>query len=173
MQQIAIPEIRANSLTRDDEKFHYLERRLKCSLRVEDDNQVIIEGEPLDEFNAKNVIQAYGRGFEVKDALLLLKEEETFTSINLKEMTSSEAQRTRLKSRVIGSDGKTKGYIERVSGVVMCIYGNTISMIGNMEETKIAMTAVNILLEGGTHKKAYAAMEKERKDSTQIGWLNE
>ena len=41
--------------------------------------------------------------------------------------------------------------------------GDTISLIGNIDEIRIAKAGINILLDGGKHSTAYAVMEKERR----------
>lgn len=162
MQQILIPEKRAELL--DKETLESVSKRLKCTITLEDSNNVVIDGEAYDEYLARNVISAFGRGFELKQAYLLLTEEYYFNSISLKELFGTKDQISRVKARIIGTDGKTKEYIESVSGAKLCIYEGTVSMIGTIEQNKVANVAIQILLEGGTHKKAYRIMEKARRE---------
>jgi len=165
LQQILIPLKRAKLLTSDKELLASVSKRLLCEIKIEDENTVILEGEAYEEYNAKNVIAAFGRGFDLNQAYSLLTEDYFFTSISFKELFKTKDQISRVKARIIGRDGKTKEYIESVSGAKLCIYDNTVSMIGTIEQTKIANVALQILLEGGTHKKAYRIMEKARRES--------
>ncbi len=160
MEHILIPHKRASLL--DKKTLERLEDRLKCSVDLTD-NEVTINGQPYDEYNAKNVLQAFGRGFEISKAYKLLDEDYFFQTINLKDEFRNPDQLARVKARLIGSDGKAKEYIESVSGAEIVVYGNTISTIGRIDEVRIADAAIKILVGGGTHKTAYAVMEKEKR----------
>lgn len=165
MQQLLIPRERAKLLLKNKDTLPDLQKRLNCKIEVNGENEVVIEGEAYEEYNARNVMNAFGRGFDVKTALKLLQEDFFFNSINLKDEFKNSKSIHRIKARLIGLDGKTKTYVEEVSGVSISIYGNTISFIGNVEDIKIANAAIDVLLEGGTHKKAYTIMEKMRRKS--------
>jgi ribosomal RNA assembly protein len=160
MEHILIPHKRAAML--DSKTLEKLEDRLGCSINV-NDNEVTINGKPYDEYNAKNVVQAFGRGFALDKAFRLLSEDYFFQQVNLKEMFRNPDQLARVKARLIGTEGRAKEYIESVSGVDMMVYGNTVSTIGRIEEVRIADAGIKILIGGGKHKTAYAVMEKERR----------
>ena len=162
VQLILIPSKRAKLLGK--ELLDSISERLKCKIVVQDENQVVIEGDPYEEYTAKNVIAAFGRGFDINQAYVLLSEDYFFTPINLKELFKTKDQIMRVKARIIGREGRAKEYIESVSGAKLCIYDNTISLIGTIEQTKVANIAIQILIEGGTHKKAYRIMEKARRN---------
>jgi ribosomal RNA assembly protein len=53
--------------------------------------------------------------------------------------------------------------IEATSGADLCIYGNTVGMIGRVDELGLAESVVNKLLEGASHAKVYAMLEKGRR----------
>lgn len=160
MEHILIPEKRAEQLEKIREE---VAKALKCKIEIENKNEVTIVGEAYDEYNAKNVIQAFGRGFEIEKAYKLLKEDYFFKFANLKDFLNGEEQIRRIKARIIGEAGKTKLYIEEISEADLSIYGNTIGMIGTVEQLEIASAALQVLLEGGTHKKAYNIMERMRR----------
>jgi len=160
MQQILIPLKRAKLL--ESKQIKELEEKLKCTITVED-STFTISGEPFDEYNAHNIIVAFGRGFELKNAFKLLLDDYFFKTINLKEIFKSKDKIINMKGRIIGKGGKTKTYIESVSGAVISVYGGTVSIIGTNNEITIAEAAINTLIDGGTHKKAYRVMEAVRK----------
>lgn len=162
MQQILIPHKRAELLLGDKRLRDSICKRLKCRIEV-NENTITVSGEAYEEYNARNVLTAFGRGFDVDDAYKLLSENYFFNSINLKEVFKSEDRIRDIKGRLIGKEGKTKEYIEAVSGAKMCVHGNTASFIGTVDELKIADSAVQVLLDGGTHKKAYRVMENARR----------
>jgi ribosomal RNA assembly protein len=164
MEHILIPEKRAELLKGMRKN---VEEALKCRIEIEEGNEIIIKGEAYDEYNAKNVIQAFGRGFEIGKAYKLLDDKYFFKFTNLKDFLRNEEQIRRIKARIIGVEGKTKLYIEEISGADLSIYGNTVGMIGTTEELGIASAALQVLLEGGTHKKAYNIMERMRRKLNQ------
>ncbi len=82
-----------------------------------------------------------------------------FSSVDLGQFVSSDKRMKQVKARIIGEEGRTKRYIEDVSGAKMSVYGDTVSFIGTIEEINEAETAVNTLIEGGTHRLAYKRME--------------
>ena len=99
MQQLLIPRKRAEQLKA---YLAELSKRLKCKIRIEDENEIIIDGEPYDEYNARNVITAFGRGFALNDAYKLLSENYFFKSINLKEIFKSKDRIIMIEGREIG-----------------------------------------------------------------------
>ncbi len=160
MEHLLIPHKRSELV--DKKMLRKLTERLNCRIEMQD-NEVVVEGAPYDEYNAKNVIQAFGRGFGIDKALKLLNDDYFFKQINLKDVFRNKDQIARIKARIIGSDGKTKNYIESVSGVDMAIFGSTVSAIGRIDELSAAEAAINVLIEGGRHKTAYRAMEMEKR----------
>ncbi len=159
MEQILIPLARVKFL-KEAEKD--VVKRTGCKISLES-NSVVIEGAPYDEYNAKNVVQAIGRGFKLGTALKLLNEDFFFESIDISDIASNKDKAKRIKARIIGTDGKAKLYMESVSGAAIEVYGNTISLIGTIEEIRVARSGINILLDGGKHSTAYMVMEKERR----------
>jgi ribosomal RNA assembly protein len=82
-----------------------------------------------------------------------------FSSVDLGQIISSDKRVKQVKARIIGEEGRTKRYIEEVSSAKISVYGDTVSFIGSIEEINEAETAVNTLIEGGTHRLAYTRME--------------
>lgn len=159
MEHVLIPRARIQALKAAAKE---IERRAECKIIVER-NSVIIDGDSYNEYNAKNIVQAMGRGFRLGTALRLLNEEYFFENIDLGDITANKEKVKRIKARVIGREGKTKLYIESVSGAVMEVYGDNVSLIGGINEIRIAKAGINILIDGGKHSTAYMVMEKERR----------
>ncbi len=159
MQQLFITQDRLKALKKEPETIKLVESMCKCKIEVDNEGSIIITADDgYSEFVAKNILFAYGRGFEMRTAELLENEEYYFVQIDLGPMFS-EKRLVQMKARLIGETGKTKKYIENVSGAKLSIYGDTISFIGSASQIEEAKTAVNVLIEGGTHKLAYAKME--------------
>jgi ribosomal RNA assembly protein len=159
MEQILIAHKRAELL--DKKLLDRLRERLNCKIELSE-NELTIDGEAYDEYNAKNVLSAFGHGFDLDKAYKLLNEDYFLQLINLKDSFRSKDQLMRVKARIIGTEGRAKEYIESVSGADIAVFGSSISIIGKIDELKVAEAAIRILIGGGTHKTAYKIMEKER-----------
>jgi ribosomal RNA assembly protein len=160
MEQILIPNARVRALK---EALPTIEKRITCKIVIENRNEVRIEGDSYSEYVARNIVQAIARGFKLSTALKLLNDNYFFDSIDIGDIASNKLKKKRMVSRIIGTDGKAKLYMEEVSGASVEIYGDTISLIGSIDEIRIAKSGINILLDGGKHSTAYAVMEKERR----------
>ncbi|MEM2174547.1 MAG: KH domain-containing protein [Candidatus Micrarchaeia archaeon] len=158
MQIVKIPAERSKVL----QKFaKQIEENLNVKLNIEE-GDVIIEGEPYDEWRAIDIVKAIGRGFSVDSALKLLDEEYVLKIINLKEIFPKENQRRRYLARIIGTRGKVKKKIEEITGAEVCIYGSTIGIIGKLDEADLAERAVNMIIKGASHASVYFIIQKEK-----------
>ncbi|MDE1871099.1 MAG: hypothetical protein KGI06_02555 [Candidatus Micrarchaeota archaeon] len=159
MQSVNIPRERARKLRGHKELVDKIEKLCGCSIGFGDDDIIEITGAAFAEYSARNIVYAFGRGFECDIACKLHDNEYYFNSIDLAQLISSDKRIKQVKARIIGESGKTKRYIEGVSSAKLSVYGDTVSFIGTIEEINEAETAVNTLIEGGTHRLAYARME--------------
>ena len=168
MQQLYMASRRLKELKTDISSVRKVEAICKCSIRITADDIIAMESDnAYGEFVAKNILQAYGRGFEMDTAIRLLNEDMYFSSVDLGQAFGNEKGVRRMKSRIIGKDGRAKAYIESVSGAKICVYGDTVSFIGTHDQISEAEAAVNTLLDGGTHRLAYIRMEAaHRKNKT-------
>jgi ribosomal RNA assembly protein len=168
MQRIYIPEERIKVLRRNN-LIKEIEKKNNCKINIVDRNIVEITAEEaFKEYLLKEVIFAFGRGFKLNIAEKILYDNEYFFQIDLGNIFSKKTQIQRIKSRIIGKNGKTKMYIEEVSGADLSIYGDTISFIGKEESIYEAKTAVNAIINGKTHRTAYRYMEAaHRKNKNQ------
>jgi ribosomal RNA assembly protein len=159
MEQLYIPRKRARLIKDKREIIEKVARLCNCRISIGPDDTIEIYGDAFSEFSAKNILYAFGRGFDIEIACKLNDADYYFASIDLEQLLSSEKRIKQLKSRIIGREGRSKKYIEGVSGARLSIYGDTVSFVGTVEEINEAETAVNTLIEGGTHRVAYMRME--------------
>lgn len=104
-------------------------------------------------FQAKNIIKAIGRGFSPENAFRLLDENENLEIIELDQFNDNRLKI--IKSRLIGTNGKTWKLIEKCSGCSLSVYGKTVSLIGSYEQLNIAREAVQMIIRGSKHSKVY------------------
>ena len=159
MEEIYIPNERSRILKQKPAMLKRLGELCKCSLRLEDSNCIIVDGDGYAVFEAKGVIQPFGRGFSMRMAELLLKDGFYFSSISMRDITSNKSRIKNMKARLIGRDGKAKRYMESVSGALIAVYGDTVSFIGSTEAIEEAEAAAKAILKGSSHRLAYNRME--------------
>ncbi len=54
--------------------------------------------------------------------------------------------------------------IESTTHVALSVYGKSVSMIGYLDQIRIAKAAVGMLLEGAPHSAVYRFLEKKRSE---------
>lgn len=143
-----------------------LEGDTNTSINIDSkEGDVVVSGDDaLGLYTAREIIRAVGRGFNPDIARLLLKQDYVFEIINLNEYAKNKESMIRLKGRVIGRDGKSRKLIEELTECYICIFGKTISIIGNAESSGIAKQAIESLLRGSTHANVYKWLEKRRRE---------
>lgn len=146
-----------------------IERRCGVSLEIDGKTgeakisyqpDALIESNP---FKASDIVSAIARGFSPQRAFSLLEEERLLNVMDLREYSGkSENAMLRIKSRLIGTDGKARRIIEELSGTLISIYGHTVAVIGDQDASKVAKEAIDKLAKGGTHKATYEMLQKYR-----------
>jgi ribosomal RNA assembly protein len=156
---VKIPEERLKIFRNYVEK---LEKISGCNVKVNED--ILIETEdPLLGMRVKEVIKAFGRGFDFDVALNLLDEEYYLETINIQEFSGKSRKRfIVIKGRVIGREGKAKELIEKQTNVKIAIYGKTVSIIGKWEDVQKAKKAIESLLQGRKHSTVFRSLMEGR-----------
>lgn len=161
---VRIPRERISALRGDgDSTLQLLERKLKCTIEVNDEGEVELDGESVDEFFGKNVIRAIGRGFSAHEAIKLLNDGYGFNLIDLRDYAHNADAMTRIKGRVIGEEGKARKIIEQEGECNIAIWGHTVGVIAKLDTLDIATTAVFKLIEGQPHQVVYMYLERNRR----------
>ncbi len=132
------------------------------------DGLVIVEStedttDPLAVWKACDVAKAIGRGFSPQRAFALLDDTVYLRLINLEEFGSTPNQIRRLKGRVIGQGGKTRRNIEELTETFVTVMGNTIGVIGEVENQQVAVNAIVRLLRGAEHSTINRYLNTQRR----------
>lgn len=149
-----------------------IEKETNSKLEIDSkEGDITLSGtESLDLFTAKEVIRAIARGFNPDIALLVLKPDYTLEMINLSDYAGKEKKGLeRIRARVIGTQGKTRQFVEDSTETYIVIYGKTIAIIGEVENVSLARQAMETLLEGSPHTGVYRWLEKKRKELKREG----
>jgi ribosomal RNA assembly protein len=149
-----------------------LEDKLSVELQIDseagDVNILMKEGatDPSMLFAARDVVTALGRGFSPEHAFRLVRDEDAVLDIiDLRVVFGkSEADITRVKGRIIGMNGKTRGIIEELTDANIAVYGHTVAIIGTMDQLQVAREAVEMLIRGSMHGTVYRFLHRKRRD---------
>ena len=159
IEKIRIPKERMPILIgKDGEIKKSLERMKHTKIEVTD--EVTVKGEALDVMDTCNVIKAIGRGFDPDDAFDLIDENITLCIIPLPD---DRKILKRVRARIIGTEGKCRKTIERLTKTKLSIYGKTVSIIGEYEAVETARCAIERLIAGSPHSNVYRFIERMKK----------
>ncbi len=170
MRYIRIPKERVGVVIgKDGETKKTIERIAQIHLEIDSQEGDISFNEqeaddPLMPLKVEDIIRAIGRGFSPEHAFRLFGENTELYIFDIYDYVSKkESHLSRVKSRVIGSEGKTKRVIEGLTGAVLAIYGHTVAVIADFESIDIAKKAIDMLLCGSEHPTVYRYLEREMK----------
>ncbi len=116
--------------------------------------------DPLRVLKLENIILAIGRGFSPEHAVKLLNDNTDLFIFDIHDYVSKkESHVRRLKSRIIGTEGKTKRILEGLTDSYISVYGHTVSIITDFVSMNIAKRAIDKLLSGSKHATVYRFIE--------------
>lgn len=129
---------------------------------VIDDHEV---EDPLMIIKIENIIKAIGRGFSPQNAMKLMDDDADFFVFNLHDYVGKkESHVSRLKSRIIGREGKTKRVLEELTDSKISIYGHTISIISDIIRMNILKKSIDMLITGSKHATVYRFVETQMRE---------
>ena len=147
-----------------------LEDRLKIKIDIDSKTGEITIDEhenqdPLNVIKIENIVRAIGKGFSPEKALRLLDDNADFFVFDLHDYVGKKRDQVRrLKSRVIGREGKTKHVLEELTDAKVSVYGHTISIISDIMRMNILKKSVDMLLTGSKHATVYRFVESQMKE---------
>jgi len=136
----------------------FLENKLNIKIKIKGRN-IIISGEPLEEYEASVIIDAINFGFSAQTASLLIDEEFEFEKINIKDFARKKNLEV-VRGRLIGTHGKTKSTIEQISSCHIKIKDNTVAIIGPADSIEYALTAIINIIKGSKQTNVYKYLER-------------
>jgi ribosomal RNA assembly protein len=170
---IRIPKERVGVLIGPDGKVKRdIEERMQVRVEIESEGggvEIILPencADPSVLFRAKDLVTAIGRGFSPDQAFRLIRNEDAvFDFIDLRAIFGrSDSDLRRVKSRIIGMNGKTRRTIEELTEADTVIYGHTVGFIGTFEQVDAARNAVQMIIQGSEHHTVYAFLQKKRRE---------
>jgi ribosomal RNA assembly protein len=147
-----------------------IESLTQTSLEISsEDGSVVIKAteetpDPTFLLKTRDIVKAIGRGFSAEKAFLLLDDDVFLETIQL---DGTKSNIRRLKSRIIGEKGKTRNIIEASTDALISVFGNQVTLIGDLNEIRYAKEAIIQLISGSRHSTVYRYLEQIRFQSKQ------
>ena len=162
MKEVRVPDERVGVLIGENgETKREFEDMTDCSLVIED-NLARVEGDPIEELTASEIVKAIGRGFSPERAFNLLEKDKMLYLIDIGRFADTKNSEERLKGRVIGRDGEARRHVEKQTETDISVYGSTVGIIGKGSNVDVAREAIRMLLKGSNHSTAYNYLEKNQ-----------
>jgi len=122
--------------------------------------------DPMGVLKARDIVLAIGRGFSPDRAMRLLKENTFLGVLDIKLATGQREKSAlrRIRSRVIGTNGRARARIEELSGCSMSVYGSTVALIGEEEQLERATRAVELLVKGSEHSTVFHLLARQKRE---------
>ncbi len=142
-----------------------IEKEMNTRIQINsEDGEVLVSGEDsLNVLITISMVKAIGRGFNPNKAFLLKNELYMFDSVSIQDYAgSSKKSEERLRSRIIGTEGKTRKTIELMTNTFLSIYGKSVGIIGKQEGVYLARRAIEIILNGAPQTHAYMWIRKQK-----------
>ena len=138
-----------------------LEQKLNVKISVKG-TTTIISGKSEDEYFAERVLLSMDFPFLFEDCLLLANENYMFEILNIKNYTKRHDFEV-IKSRLIGTKGKTLKLLENLSDCEIAVKDNNVAILGPVESFEDAKQAIISLIQGSKQGHVYGNLERSRK----------
>ena len=120
------------------------------------------DADPVHRIKLPDIIRAIGRGLAPSRAVRLISDDTFLRMYDIREWVGRRGNHTRrMRSRLIGRDGKIRTLIEGFTGTEIAIHGSTVVVIGDEAGLMMACTAIEGLLDGAEHSTVIRGMEKD------------
>jgi len=131
--------------------------------------EIIIKGEPKDEYIGEKVIDALDFGFPLSTAIPIKREGFIFETLNIKDYTKRK-DLERIRARIIGTKGKTLKTLCILTKCQFELKDNNVGIIGPPEYIKNAQDAIVSLIKGAKQSNVYNFLEKHQiKEEVDLG----
>jgi ribosomal RNA assembly protein len=122
--------------------------------------QISVLGNELNEYLIEEIVRAIDFGFCVDDALLLLREEFVLEFIDVKGNTRRKNLKD-VRSRIIGTEGRVRRTIEKLTGAEIVISDNKIGVIVDADHLSATIQGSEGLISGSKHGNVFGFLERQ------------
>ena len=122
------------------------------------------EPDPIIRMKMPDVVSAIGRGLAPTRAVQLIQDDIFLRMYDIREWVGRQPNQTRrMRSRLIGRNGRIRSLIEEISNCEMAIHGSTVLVIGDQDGVALAAPAIEGILRGSEHSTVLHGLEQDRK----------
>ncbi len=122
------------------------------------------EPDPIKRMKVPDVISAIGRGFSPDRAVRLLEDNVFLRLYDIREWVGRQPNQTRrMRSRLIGTNGRIRTLIEEMSRCEIAVYGSTVAVMGDNEALSLATPAIEGILDGSEHSTVLFGLEQDKR----------
>ena len=122
------------------------------------------EPDPVGRMKMPDVVLAIGRGLAPSRAVQLIEDDIFLRMYDIREWVGRQPNQTRrMRSRLIGRNGRIRSLIEEISNCEMAIHGSTVLVIGDQDGVALAAPAIEGILRGSEHSTVLHGLEQDRK----------
>ena len=143
-----------------------LEKKFDVGLEINSETgEVIIESKEDDGYTVfilSNIIAAINQGHSPENAMKLEDENYVLDTIDIKTYVRDHARLKVVMGRVIGKDGGTRKLISEITRCSVAIKDHYVSVIGLYENIQIVHEALEMLINGASHKSFYSYLERNK-----------
>jgi len=136
-----------------------IENRVKVKISF-GKGRISVRGNELNEFLVEQIVQAIDFGFCVDDALLLLGEEFVLEFVDVKGNTRRKNLKD-VRSRIIGTDGRARRTIEKLTGAEIVISDNKVGVIVDADHLSATIQGLEGLIGGSKHGNVFGFLERQ------------
>ena len=120
--------------------------------------------DPIRRMKVPDVISAIGRGFSPGRAVQLLDDDVFLRMYDIREWVGRQPNQTRrMRSRLIGTNGRIRTLIEEMSGCEIAVYGSTVAVLGGNDSLSLATPAIEGILGGSEHSTVLFGLEQDKR----------
>jgi len=158
MQKIFLSEKGYYVVKKNKEK---LEKALDITLEFDGKTTTVKsrKNDSFIEYITEKILDALALGFDIDTALQLQDTDFILKKIDIR----AYAKKSRVnivKGRIIGTKGKTKDIIEKLSDCDIVVSDHNVAIIGKTENVDLASHAIRSLIRGSPQSKVYAFLER-------------
>ncbi len=122
------------------------------------------EPDPVRRMKAPDVITAIARGVAPSRAIQLVHDDIFLRMYDIREWVGRQPNQTRrMRSRLIGTNGRIRTLIEEMSGCEIAVYGSTVAVIGDNDGLALATPAIEGILGGSEHSTVLFGLEQDKR----------
>lgn len=141
-----------------------IEKKFNCTLEINSNSgEVIISSEGgYTNYIISNIINAINYGHNPENAMKLEDENYVMDIIDIKNMVRDNHRLKVVLGRVIGKNGSTRKLLSEITKCSVSVKDNYVSIIGIFENIQLVHEALEMLINGASHKSFYSYLERNK-----------